>query len=459
MAGIGFELRKAVQEASYLGAIRGYLYAAVISSGPWLLSVLTLTLLGVISLAFLPQESRDLFSATMTHSFAISLITVGFIQMVVTRYLADRLFMHDTKALAPAFVAVLTLSSIAQFVLMHALLATTALSLQYRVAAAALYVAISGIWLAMIFLSAARDYVSIVLAFLIGYGVSAIAALSMSLPLGPNGYLIGFASGQFLLLMLLVWRVLAEFPSGESFSVAVFGHARRYPSLLAIGIIYNLAFWIDKFAFWFSPEGMDARTFLRMFPPYDTSFFIASLTIVPAIAVFIVKIETQFYDHYRAFYAAIANKRSWKEISAAKEAMVAAMPGTYLTLAKIQAGIALLTIGLTPLIMSSLRIAPSFWYIFRIAVVALGVQMFLLVTILILLYLDLRGSVLIVSCVFLITNLGFTLITIRAGYAFYGYGFLFSSLVTLVLALIILDNRMRNLEYLTFVRQPLSPET
>jgi uncharacterized membrane protein len=459
MAGIGFELRKAVQEASYLGAIRGYLYAAVISSGPWLLSVLTLTLLGVISLAFLPQESRDLFSATMTHSFAISLITVGFIQMVVTRYLADKLFIYDTEALAPAFVAVLTLMSVGQFVLMHALLATTALPLQYRVPAAALYVAISGIWLAMIFLSAARDYVSIVLAFLIGYAVSAIAALGMSLPYGPIGYLIGFTSGQFLLLMLLVWRVLVEFPSKESFNLAVFKHARRYPSLLVIGIIYNLAFWIDKFVFWFSPEGMDARTFLRMFPPYDTSFFIASLTIVPAIAVFIVKIETQFYDHYKAFYAAIANKRSWKEIIAAKQAMVDAMPGTYLTLLKIQTAIALLTIGFTPLIMSSLRIAPSYWYIFRILVVALGVQMFLLITVLILLYLDLRGSVLIVSCVFFITNLGFTLFTIKAGYAYYGYGFLVASLVSLVVALVLLDNRMRNLEYLTFVRQPLSPES
>ena len=90
--------------------------------------------------------------------------------------------------------------------------------------------------------------------------------------------------------------------------------------------------------------------------------------------------------------------------------------------------------------------------------VALGVQVFLLVTILVLLYLDLRGSVLVVSSVFFVTNLGFTLITLQAGYAFYGYGFLLASLVSLVLALIILDNRMRNLEYLTFVRQPLSPE-
>src|SRR5918911_3969911 len=126
MAGIGFELRKAVHEASYLGVIRVYLYAAVISSGPWLLSVLTLSLLGVVSLGFLPQESRDLFAATTTHAFAISLITVGLIQMWVTRYLADRLYVNDTESVAPTFIAVLVGSSIIQCLLMHLLFLRTA---------------------------------------------------------------------------------------------------------------------------------------------------------------------------------------------------------------------------------------------------------------------------------------------------------------------------------------------
>src|SRR5438874_2070612 len=153
MAGIGFELRRAVRETTYLASIRGYLFAAIISSGPWLLSVLALSLLGIISLGFLPQESRDLFAATTTHSFAISLITIGLIQMWVTRYLADKLYIDDTEAIAPTFITVLVLSSVVQFFLMHALFTRTTLPLDYRMPAVSLYLAISGIWLAMIFLS------------------------------------------------------------------------------------------------------------------------------------------------------------------------------------------------------------------------------------------------------------------------------------------------------------------
>ncbi len=86
------------------------------------------------------------------------------------------------------------------------------------------------------------------------------------------------------------------------------------------------------------------------------------------------------------------------------------------------------------------------------------VQVFLLVTVLLFLYLDLRGSVLIITGAFLLCNTTFTVLTIIGGYAFYGYGFLYASIISLLLAFILLDNRLRHLEFLTFVRQPLNPE-
>ena len=462
MAGIGFELKRAVHETSYAGTIRGYLFAAVISSGPWMLSILTLGLLGVISIAFLPSQARDLLSATVTHSFAISLLTTGLIQMFVTRYLADKLYVNETEAVVPTFVGVLVLASAIQFVLMMLLYTRTSLPLDYRLPAVALYVAISGIWLSMIFLSAARDFISIVVSFAIGYAVSFVAALTLGARFGPSAYLAGFAGGQVMLLALLASRVLAEFDVNSSFglrrSLAVFGYVRRYPGLLAIGAIYNLAFWIDKIVFWFSPEGIGVSSYLNVFPAYDTSFFLASLTLVPALAIFLLNIETDFYNHYKNFYAGIMNKRGWAEIAEAKEGMIQSVKSSYLTLFKIQAAIVLLVIALAPAMLTALGAPQSHWYIFRIAVLAMGVQVFLLDTVTILLYLDMRGSVLIVSSVFLISNLTFTLVTLRGGYAFYGYGFLYASLLSLIVAIALLQNRFANLEYLTFTRQPLNPE-
>ncbi len=456
MAGIGFELQRATREGTYLSVIRGYFYAAVISAGPWLISVIALSLLGVISASFLSQQATTLFAATLTHTFAISLISTGTIQMVVTRYLADQMYLNKRESLSPTFVTVLALSSAAQFVLINALMAFTDLPLGFRLPAAALYVAVSGIWMAMIFLSAARDYVSIVLSFAVGYFVSFAAAVGMGSIFGANTYLSGFAAGQVLTLGLLSARVLAEFGTTWSYSAEFFGHFRRYPALIVIGFFYNFALWADKIAFWFSSQGINVGSYLNVFPAYDTSFFVASLVIVPALAIFTINIETDFYIHYRGFYAVIQNQLSLGELIDAKRGMIRSVRKSYLALLKIQSGLTLLVVALlTPPIMQVFGIPQDYWNIFRVMTVAMSVQVFLLFTTLILLYLDLRGSVLIVCSVFLATNLGFTFLTMPLGYDFFGYGFLASTIVSTLVSFLLLADRFRKLEYLTFTRQPL----
>ena len=72
--------------------------------------------------------------------------------------------------------------------------------------------------------------------------------------------------------------------------------------------------------------------------------------------------------------------------------------------------------------------------------------MFLLFTTLILLYLDLRDSVLIISSVLLATNLGFAVLTILLGHQYYGYSFLAFSIISMVTAFILLAERFKKLE-------------
>jgi polysaccharide biosynthesis protein PelG len=255
---------------------------------------------------------------------------------------------------------------------------------------------------------------------------------------------------------LLAARVLTEFESPESFNLEFVGHFRRYPALIAIGFFYNLALWVDKLVFWFSPQAIDVGSYLKVFPPYDTSFFVSSLVIVPALAVFTVNLETDFYEHYKRFYTAIQNKRGLAELLDAKEGMTRSIRRSFLVLFKVQSGLALVMVALlTPTIMETFGVPQEYWHIFRVMVVGMSVQVFLLFTTVTLLYLDLRGSVLIVCSVFLATNLGFTVLTLPLGYGFYGYGFLASSLIGVVVSFILLADRFKKLEYLTFMRQPL----
>jgi uncharacterized membrane protein len=50
MAGIGFELRKIMRRDTLVGVARAYAYAGLISSGPLILSIFGILIIGLISL-------------------------------------------------------------------------------------------------------------------------------------------------------------------------------------------------------------------------------------------------------------------------------------------------------------------------------------------------------------------------------------------------------------------------
>ena len=93
MAGIGYELRKLLKHESLMALMRAYLYAGIISSGPWVLSIVGMLAIGMISVS-VSAEHRVItqFQVTVTHMIAASLILTGFAQLAFTRFVADRLF-------------------------------------------------------------------------------------------------------------------------------------------------------------------------------------------------------------------------------------------------------------------------------------------------------------------------------------------------------------------------------
>ena len=82
MAGIGFELRRLLRKDTLLGLIRAYAYAGVISSGPWVLSIIGILIIGIFSLGMVvPDASVTQFQVTVTYLIAISLILTGIVQL------------------------------------------------------------------------------------------------------------------------------------------------------------------------------------------------------------------------------------------------------------------------------------------------------------------------------------------------------------------------------------------
>ncbi|MFQ5674379.1 MAG: exopolysaccharide Pel transporter PelG, partial [bacterium] len=141
MAGIGFRLRKIFANDTYTDTLRGVVIAAAIAGGPIFFSILCLILLGVFA-TFITSQEMDLFLVTLVYVFAFSLISTGIIQLLITRYLSDLIYVNKVELILPAFSAVLALTVICQLVIGLPFILRWQVDFLYKIAALILYIVI-----------------------------------------------------------------------------------------------------------------------------------------------------------------------------------------------------------------------------------------------------------------------------------------------------------------------------
>ena len=113
-------------------------------------------------------------------------------------------------------------------------------------------------------------------------------------------------------MWLLTTYHYAPFP--QSIDFLFWKKKLLYPSLMLIGLLYNLGIWIDKFMFWYYPDTSEQIIGpLRASVIYDLPVFMAYLSIIPGMAVFLVRIETDFVDFYD-FASAIYDSRNEEKL-------------------------------------------------------------------------------------------------------------------------------------------------
>lgn len=456
MAGIGFTLRRMLGEKGLAGPIKAFSYAALVSAGPWLTSSLALAALGIWSAFGHGSQEMRAFLAIVNYCFAFSLVGVGFTQLVASRYLADRLFEGKLETFSPAFAAILAPLLGVQALLAMAFLWFVPLPLPVLAGALVLYLALNGTFLAMVFLSAAHDYRAVALAFVAGCATSLGGALWGGQLWGLAGQVCGFAAGTSLTFVALSARIDREFgpPTGEAPGLGRY-FIDMWPLAFA-GFAYNLAVWTDKLLFWYHPDTRDIVAGpLHASPVYDDAMFLAFMTIVPTLALFLMKVETDFYDKYRAYFATIASRDSLARLLTVKDEMARVVRESLGLVIKIQGTITFFVVLLAPEIVARVGTNWLSAFVFRTGAIGAFMHALHLIVWVLLQYFDFRKEAAAVAACFLFSNFLFTLIAFSGGLPAYGYGYAASSAVTLLFGLVLLDRNLRDLEYHIFMKQPL----
>ena len=459
MAGIGFELRKMIGEGEGLvSKVRAYVSAGLISSGPWIMTILTLSGLSFVARWLDRRADFEMFRALVTYAFAFSLVVVGVVQMAVTRRVADQLYGGRYDRVLPAFLACSTVVGAVQAVI--GALFTWIAGLEPGLAAVTvvLYVIVSLTWLALIWLSVTREHDEVFRAYLYGMAVSLLVLAVVGLDRGAVGLVGAYACGQALTYAMLFRVIVRGMNASGKRDFSVFRAIPEFPQLVGVGLVYNLAIWIDKMVFWFV-DGMGPHPWIRFHPLYDTTTFLAYLTVVPALAVNLVLVETTFYEYYRAYYGAILGGQPLSEIVRRRERMFEQMRYGAVRLIRVQGALTALLILVAPGLMRWLDLPEAAIGIFRLACLGAFFHVLLLVTILMQLYFDLRSAALRTCVVFLLLNGGLAIWSVDFGIETYGLGYAAATLVALVVGYGQLSRALRHLDFLTFTGQPIAPAT
>jgi uncharacterized membrane protein len=456
MAGIGFEIRKLLRKESYTGLLQAYAYAGIISSGPWVLSIIGILVIGLMSATVVvPNVLITQFQVSVTYLMVTSLIFTGAAQLGFTRFIADRLFEKKDDLVLPNFNGVLLAVMASGGVL--ALLAVVYLfphqSDMYRVLMLAGFVILCGIWVATIFLSGMKMYKEIVQLFALGYAITVASAYALR-PLGMEGLLFGFVLGHFVLFTGMILMTLGEYPSERFIGFEFARRGAMFPTLIATGLIYNLGIWADKLQFWFYPDTSQAVIGpLRASLIYDMPIFLGYLAIIPGMAVFLVRIETDFVEYYMKFFDAVREGGSLDYIEQLRDEMVFTIRQGIYEIIKIQSMAVLVVFVAGPTLLDFLGISRLYLSLLYVDVVAAGLQVVLLGLLNIFFYLDKRREVLLLSTLFLLLNVALTALTLRLGAPYYGYGFALALLATVLIGMLMLDEKLHRLEYETFMLQ------
>lgn len=457
MAGIGFSLEKLGRQGGYSGLLQRYGAAGLISCGPWLLSVFSMLLIGSLCRGLTGDPSTiERFQVCVTWSFALSLILSGPLQLQLTRFIADRVYANRRGEIVPNLLSALAL--------MSALAAAVAAAvspmfgeepLSFRLLASIAFIALCDVWLMVGVMTGLRRHMAVLGVFGAGYCVTVAAALWLS-RFGLSGLIGGFALGQVVLLVLGLRAIDSELePSGAVAWDFIKPRELRL-DLLAIGLLYNLSIWVDKALFWFDPDtSRQVIGPLRGSDVYDLPIFLAYLTIVPGMAVFLVRVETDFAARHAAYYAAVRDGAPLLTIESLCERMTDAARRAITDLLQVQGLTVLACIGLGPWLLGLFGISELHLPLFYVDTLGVGMQVMLLTATSVLFYLDRRREVVIITGLLFTINWVATWVSRELGPMFYGYGFGLAMTVTSMAAILMLDRILRHLVRDTFMLQPL----
>lgn len=330
MAGIGFELKKIYGRKTLASNLWGTIYATMTTIGPAVLSAVLLLLLKVLldQTDLTVLESR-FFVASTTYAFILAMLVAIIFAAPVSRYISDCIFLKQEEDICPSAFGVLALSTAVSGVIMLALcigafLSQDGVPLAYLVGYYFLGVLATDAFSMMTYASALKHYRTLTFSFFAGFLLALAVYFLCDTWLDVTkvtAACFALVSCYIVVVFALVFQCVRAFgmPRGRYF--AFLAYIPRYPKLAVAGIAYTLGLYCPTLIYWFFSGMAERVSVFSTAPTYDIALFLAVVVNMPSLVIFVVKVETSFYEKYTQYVSAL-NNGTYQLIQKEREVMV-----------------------------------------------------------------------------------------------------------------------------------------
>lgn len=460
MAGIGFELKKLFSRKGLLANIRAYGYAGIVCTGPMLLGVaLLLGVRFVADVGGAGKLEQDLLVAMITYTLLASLTISSLLSMLTTRFTADMLYMEKPEWILPSFYGSTAILLVIGSIGYGIFLWHSGVPLLYQLLCLLLHSELVVVWTQVNYMTALKDYRSILLTFVGGIVTALIAGICfvwLDFEI-VSAMLAAVCIGYGVMMVCFFVLMHQYFPKGQGSAFRFLAWIDQYPSLVLVGLFLTIGLFSHLVITWFGPIGVQVQGLFYGAPQYDIPALVAFLSVLPSTVNFVTSVEVNFYPKYRQYFSLFNDGGAMKDVELAEGEMLTVLKQELNYLAQKQFVVAVLfmVIGGPILLRSNLGFNESMLGTFRILCIGYGLYAIANSIMLIQLYFADNFGALLTSLIFMAVSFIGTFALLNGSQNYYGFGFLLGGVVMYVMAWIRLWSFSNKLQYHILCAQPV----
>jgi len=439
MAGIGFELRKIFRGTSISSRIKGITFATMTTIGPTL--IFLAMLIGInLSLSALNVSEKDqiFFSSATLYLFLFSIIITGTTGTTITRFISDRIHDNEEDSIPAAmFGTSILISAVAAVfagVIVVLLYLDGITDLVMLISLYVLTIVVSITYNLMFFISALKEYLKITAAFFVGIVLGALTFVLL-VQFTTLNVLISILMAMVVIFtvidLMLIYLILTFFNHSNRDYFAFLAYFKKYPYLFLSGFFYIVTLYVPNILYWLFSDIAIQVSIFRVAPSYDMALFLAILVNLSTPVIFVVKVETKFFEKYQKYVGSLING-TFGVIEKYRKIMLKTMDIELFYIYEVQLIITIILTCAGILLLPMLGFGGMILNYFLLLSIGVYCTYLMYFTVVFLYYFDDQFGSFITTLTFFVATLMATLIALKLGVAYYPAALFVGGLVSWV---------------------------